>query len=437
MVPTTNNPTTTSVPTTTSPTTNNPTTYSPTISVPTTTSPTTNNPTTYSPTISVPTTTSPTTNNPTTNNPTTDAPTTNELTVTPSVNPTAKIETCLFDEFGAMITLFFDYIDKNVNDLSMIQVNNIIQNVTNEFVENEISQMSDECVLDAYKNDIEIKENNNEAIVNITACFKCNEKLIINHKQINELQKDFIELFDNEILIIDDTTIKIDVDIIQPEGSVSELITTTENNYTNKMKHSNNNNASIIIIIIVLILLTICCIIVGVYIYKLKQKNKIKEQVNVMNVDLDLNESNIHTNMRSHSHQIGEIIQSDDLTGTNSNIMNEDEVLFDDNDIITLGNDNTYKNNSELEGNYGTSIHNENHESNTENSQGDDIIVDDVNKLTPQCPNDNVNTDSSGQEDDDIIIDDVNKLTPQCPNTDEIVVGGDSDQDNIVTSGNI
>merc|ERR1712228_630110 len=123
---------------------------------PTTLHPTTADPTTSNPTTSQPTTSQPTTLLPTSQN--TMQPTTTSSTASPTTSQNTLIATpfvtneCV-DRLNTIIILSFGYYQKqssSSDDLSVSEINQIIESITSTFIETEISQRAQNCSLDSY-----------------------------------------------------------------------------------------------------------------------------------------------------------------------------------------------------------------------------------------------------------------------------------------------
>eukprot|EP01084_Bolivina_argentea_P224172 379149_1 len=274
-----------------------------------------------------------------TQQPTTFAPTF-QPTIKPTFNPTKK--ECI-DKFEAIISLSFGYVETS-NDLSSEQIDNIITNITNKFINDDIKNKFDnDCSLQYSDVNVIIDNNVKEAIVNISVCFDCkgNKLSIDNDDIINELEKDFINLFNEEtniLLIAQNSNVLITVIIQkQPEGLYSDISTTL--NHIKDREHlrdDKNDYTSSIVIGVLIVLMIIClCVVIGIFMYRAKHKEKQNENISNANIAMSWS---VHNPINSdktdiNSNEIGEILDEDD-TNSDGNMAVTAGGDYDTNEII-------------------------------------------------------------------------------------------------------
>ena len=318
---------TTDSPTTATPTTSAPTTHAPTTAVPTSSEPTTARPTTATPTTATPTkdptkapsqdpTQTPTEdptkspqNDPTsapskdpTIDPTTDP--TNDPTADPTGNPTIEPTTdptsfpsrspitdtshpseyCV-NENSATLTVSFIYTLTN-NSVSRSDVENTLSTTTDTFITNNIAE-STNCQMTNYSINIGIMDTSQEAAINATLCFDCKneDELEINYNE-DELERDFIEIVDTNILSIvsNSTSFNVEVGVFH-DGAVHDQPTTSTVNEESPDNGQDKSQLDIqaaitqnllMVILGGVALILICCIIVLAIIYRKRSKRNMQ-----------------------------------------------------------------------------------------------------------------------------------------------------------------
>merc|ERR1712228_211587 len=195
------------------------------------------------------------------------------------------------DRLNTIIILSFGYYQKqssSSDDLSVSEINQIIESNTSTFIETEISQRAQNCSLDSYNQAVFINDVQSEATVNISACFYCAnnkettiEQILINDAIAIELEKDFVTLFGNatQSLFILNNSINIGVDIQNAEGAVSESTTLDESDIFDVESKSNDNNGNdAVTVIFILLFLFLMVGGIGILIYAKHRKQKVDEQ---------------------------------------------------------------------------------------------------------------------------------------------------------------
>eukprot|EP01084_Bolivina_argentea_P274665 468213_1 len=186
--------------------------------------------------------------------------------------------------YGVTITISFQY-DLNNSSLNISEINSILIAITEKIIENEIDNV-DICT-DSNNYNISVVQTEVTTITaRVLVCNQDDQNILIAQFDTN-LHTEFINEFNKDKnILIDKTSIDLDVDTIYKHNIETSIIV-TDINYINDNEDGNKFILTIILILVLFVLCVICALL-GYKTYKLKGKRISKRNSDMIASQLHL-----------------------------------------------------------------------------------------------------------------------------------------------------
>ena len=265
----------------------------------------------------------------------------NILTETPTSQPTSVL-------YGVTISITFEYIARNDTNLTSLQIEEILTNITSDIISSAIPL--DTCIKrDGYNIIVTEKQNGTEITAEITTCDQQTQQIVITSLNDYDLENEIINKTMPYILIAP-STIKLDVSIISEplstafQSTLLNVFETMDNIQDGIDKNDGNFDFVMVVIIIICSLLVIIVCIMIIYFVKFRRKTEMK------------NRSEFRVMVKSFSHSPRSGISRDIVNNNNNNnIDNKNDIMTPTSEIalamvqMAIDNDNKHKNDDDEE----------------------------------------------------------------------------------------